>query len=164
MLYAPHEEQLKILSTGYGDRLNEPSINVRAPSIDALWMMCDGLPSYIFVSRLQFTKSYLAGGHLATGRAVIIVSVGWGGQGMSDATTFWGVQDSAGSGYSFPALHGATNLILCWAPNAECNPGVASASVAAAPTQTSAITMSLFTHSLYRMDSASSQPWWFSFC
>ena len=85
---------------------------------------------------------------------MIIVSVGWGGQGMSDATTFVGLPDSAGSGYSFPALNGATKLILCWAPDADCNPGVASASIAAVPTQTDRITMSLFTHSIYRVDSA----------
>ena len=85
---------------------------------------------------------------------MIIVSVGWGGQGMSAATTFVGLSESAGSGYSFPALNGATNLILCWAPDADCNPGVAGASLASVPTQSNSITMSLFTHSLYRMDSA----------
>lgn len=57
-------------------------------------------------------------------------------------------------GSSPPPQAQGTSLLISWAPNVACNPAVAGAATASAYTQSAPITMSLFTHSLYRADFA----------
>lgn len=89
---------------------------------------------------MNFTKSYIAAGLLAPGRAIVLVNAGWGGTGFggveSGAPNSGGESSSAPYAYPFPSPN--TSLILCWAPNVACNAGVyyaanATAALQAAP-------------------------------
>ena len=84
---------------------------------------------------INFTKSYIAAGYLKPGRAVIIVSTGWTGSGMSGGGS---------AAYPFPSPH--TTLVASWAADASCSPGVDGVAKATGPLMDGDVTMSLTTH------------------
>lgn len=95
---------------------------------------------------VPFAKRYVAGGHLAAGRAVLLVNAGWGGTGFSCGA--WKAH------YDWPSAQ--TALELGWAASEDCNPSVSDASFVTTLTVAEPVTMSLFTHSVYRTDMAMS--------
>lgn len=93
---------------------------------------------------VSFAKNYVAGGFLAPGRGVLIVNTGFFGSGFEFAPT---------NPYTWPSP-GNTTLLLCWAPDASCNPAVATVATATGATMEGPVVLSLFTHATYRIDMA----------
>lgn len=84
----------------------------------------------------NFTKNYVSGPLFVPGRAMLVVNVAFGSSGVLQ-------QYPSRFAYNFPAP--GSTLILCWAPDAACNPAVATAVTANAAMLPGAVTMSLYT-------------------
>lgn len=144
-LQPAQEEYTKTPATGDAYKGNTFSVNVRPRLLcGARRAACRvASPHAPRPSKPQFTKNYIAAGYLKPGRAVVIVNTGWSGSSFSWAEDSW---------YPFPSKQ--TTLLLCWAPDATCNPAVKDAKVATSAFVDGHIKMSLFTHAQWRLDHA----------
>ena len=95
----------------------------------------------------SFAIRYVDTGRLAKGRALLVVNAAFGGTGILSSNPYV---------LNYPWPSSSTNLVWSWAPDATCNSAVAGVTTAYAAVQYDSPRMSLFTHSLYRMDFAMS--------